>query len=111
MTVLVILTKGIFSSSGRGKGEDYPTGITIFGRRQTGAKQHSWIGVNDGARLPSTSRTLMAASVPAQEEGKLLSEALSTVKVQVQQMKRHLVRPHSLHNISHLKWSFRNWTN
>jgi len=38
----------------------------------------------------------MAASVPAQEEGKLLSEALSTVKVQVQQMKRHLVRPQSL---------------
>ncbi|KAF9523654.1 vacuolar protein sorting-associated protein 35 [Crepidotus variabilis] len=29
-------------------------------------------------------------SVPAPEEGKLLSEALSTVKVQVQQMKRHL---------------------
>lgn len=28
------------------------------------------------------------------EEGKLLSEALSTVKIQVQQMKRHLVRPH-----------------
>ena len=26
------------------------------------------------------------------EEGKLLSEALSTVKIQVQQMKRHLVR-------------------
>lgn len=25
------------------------------------------------------------------EEGKLLSEALSTVKIQVQQMKRHLV--------------------
>ena len=38
----------------------------------------------------------MAASVPAQEEGKLLSEALSTVKVQVHQMKRHLVRPYSL---------------
>ena len=30
------------------------------------------------------------------EEGKLLSEALSTVKIQVQQMKRHLVR-HPLH--------------
>jgi hypothetical protein len=28
----------------------------------------------------------------ALEEGKLLSEALSTVKIQVQQMKRHLVR-------------------
>jgi hypothetical protein len=26
------------------------------------------------------------------EEAKLLSEALSTVKIQVQQMKRHLVR-------------------
>ena len=28
---------------------------------------------------------------PAQEEGKLLSDALSTVKVQVQQMRRYLV--------------------
>jgi vacuolar protein sorting-associated protein 35 len=32
------------------------------------------------------------------EEGKLLSEALSTVKIQVQQMKRHLVR-HPLHTL------------
>ena len=31
-------------------------------------------------------------SLPAPEEGKMLSEALSTVKIQVQQMKRHLVR-------------------
>jgi vacuolar protein sorting-associated protein 35 len=30
-------------------------------------------------------------ALPAVEEGKLLSEALSTVKIQVQQMKRHLV--------------------
>jgi vacuolar protein sorting-associated protein 35 len=30
-------------------------------------------------------------ALPAPEEGKLLSEALSTVKIQVQQMKRHLV--------------------
>jgi vacuolar protein sorting-associated protein 35 len=30
-------------------------------------------------------------SAPVPEEGKLLSEALSTVKIQVQQMKRHLV--------------------
>lgn len=33
------------------------------------------------------------AALPAPEEGKLLSEALNTVKIQVQQMKRHLVRP------------------
>lgn len=33
------------------------------------------------------------ATLPAVEEGKLLSEALNTVKIQVQQMKRHLVRP------------------
>ncbi|KAG5643815.1 hypothetical protein DXG03_009591 [Asterophora parasitica] len=32
----------------------------------------------------------MAATLPVVEEGKLLSEALNTVKVQVQQMKRHL---------------------
>lgn len=30
-------------------------------------------------------------SAPVPEEGKLLSEALNTVKIQVQQMKRHLV--------------------
>ena len=29
---------------------------------------------------------------PGPEEGKMLSEALNTVKIQVQQMKRHLVR-------------------
>jgi len=33
---------------------------------------------------------------PATEEGKLLSEALNTVKIQVQQMRRNLVR-RSLH--------------
>lgn len=36
------------------------------------------------------------AVVPPIEEGKLLSEALNTVKIQVQQMKRHLVRPQRL---------------
>lgn len=36
------------------------------------------------------------ATLPVVEEGKLLSEALNTVKIQVQQMKRHLVRPQSL---------------
>jgi len=36
----------------------------------------------------------MALSVP--EEGKLLSEALNTVKIQVQLMKRNLVRAHPL---------------
>lgn len=30
-------------------------------------------------------------ALPVVEEGKLLSEALNTVKIQVQQMKRHLV--------------------
>jgi vacuolar protein sorting-associated protein 35 len=30
-------------------------------------------------------------ALQAVEEGKLLSEALNTVKIQVQQMKRHLV--------------------
>lgn len=33
------------------------------------------------------------ATLPVVEEAKLLSEALNTVKIQVQQMKRHLVRP------------------
>jgi hypothetical protein len=33
----------------------------------------------------------MAAMAPP-EEGKMLAEALSTVKIQVQQMKRYLVR-------------------
>lgn len=31
-------------------------------------------------------------AAPIVEEAKLISEALSTVKIQVQQMKRHLVR-------------------
>jgi len=31
---------------------------------------------------------------PVQAEGKLLNEALNTVKIQVQQMKRNLVRSH-----------------
>lgn len=34
----------------------------------------------------------VTASPAVVEEGKLLSESLSTVKIQVQQMKRHLVR-------------------
>jgi hypothetical protein len=34
-------------------------------------------------------------ALPAMEEGKMLSEALNTVKIQVQQMKRHLVCQHS----------------
>ena len=33
-----------------------------------------------------------AAGLPVVEEGKLLSESLSTVKIQVQQMRRYLVR-------------------
>jgi hypothetical protein len=33
-------------------------------------------------------------ALPVVEEGKLLSEALNTVRIQVQQMKRHLVSPH-----------------
>lgn len=39
------------------------------------------------------------AATPASgpmEEGKMLSEALGTVKIQVQQMKRYLVRLHVL---------------
>ena len=35
---------------------------------------------------------MVEAAVTVVEEGKMLSEALSTVKIQVQQMKRHLVR-------------------
>ena len=34
----------------------------------------------------------MTTVAPPIEEGKLLSESLSTVKIQVSQMKRHLVR-------------------
>jgi hypothetical protein len=32
-------------------------------------------------------------ALPVMEEGKLLVDALNTVKIQVQQMKRHLVCP------------------
>lgn len=35
-----------------------------------------------------------AAGPPVVEEGKMLSESLSTVKIQVQQMRRYLVRPY-----------------
>jgi hypothetical protein len=35
-------------------------------------------------------------ALPVAEEGKLLSEALNTVKIQVQQMKRHLVCPQQI---------------
>ncbi len=45
-------------------------------------------------------------SLPAPEEGKLLSEALSTVKIQVQQMKRHLVRPLLHHSCPYLRNQF-----
>jgi vacuolar protein sorting-associated protein 35 len=37
---------------------------------------------------------MSAMATPPGEEGKLLSEALNTVKIQVQQMKRYLVRIH-----------------
>jgi hypothetical protein len=37
-------------------------------------------------------------AVPVTEEGKMLGDALSTVKIQVQQMKRHLVRCYRLYN-------------
>ena len=36
--------------------------------------------------------SVSGATVAPVEEGKLLSESLSTVKIQVSQMKRHLVR-------------------
>ena len=39
----------------------------------------------------------MMAPAPPVEEGKLLADALSTVKIQVVQMKRHLVSHHYLH--------------
>ena len=42
------------------------------------------------AALASTTTTTIV--VPIVEEAKLISEALSTVKIQVHQMKRHLVR-------------------
>jgi hypothetical protein len=35
-------------------------------------------------------------AIPAAEEGKMLGDALNTVKIQVQQMKRHLVCCHYL---------------
>lgn len=37
------------------------------------------------------------APAPPVEEGKLLADALSTVKIQVVQMKRHLVSHHHFH--------------
>jgi hypothetical protein len=47
---------------------------------------------------PTTLRILAMQAAPAVEEGKMLGDALNTVKIQVQQMKRHLVRRHYLHN-------------
>jgi len=58
--------------------------ITIQGQTRYGPKSHRSL-------VWSTTMTL-----PAQEEGKLLSDALSTVKIHVQQMKRNLVRTHPL---------------
>ena len=51
-------------------------------------------------RLPlhSAFREFAMQAVPAAEEGKMLGDALNTVKIQVQQMKRHLVRCHYLCN-------------
>jgi len=47
--------------------------------------------------LLSSSSSLSAIMTPiVQAEGKLLSDALNTVKIQVQQMKRNLVRSHSI---------------
>lgn len=40
----------------------------------------------------ATTTTTAATTTPVVEEGKLLSESLATVKIQVGQMKRHLVR-------------------
>ena len=48
------------------------------------------MGILDGSSHLTTVHCIMALPVP--EEGKLLSEALNTVKVQVQHMKRYLVR-------------------
>ena len=42
--------------------------------------------------LSLTTMATPAAATPVVEEGKLLSESLSTVKIQVQQMRRYLVR-------------------
>lgn len=49
-------------------------------------------------------------AAPAAEEGKMLGDALNTVKIQVQQMKRHLVCGHYLHN-PWILTSPRNWIN
>ncbi len=46
---------------------------------------------------------------PVVEEGKLLSEALNTVKIQVQQMKRHLVRIGLVHLLRPINAPHRNW--
>jgi hypothetical protein len=43
-------------------------------------------------KAASASKPWTTMALPAMEEGKVLSEALNTVKIQVQQMKRHLVR-------------------
>lgn len=40
----------------------------------------------------ATTTTTTTTTAPVVEEGKLLSESLATVKIQVGQMKRHLVR-------------------
>ena len=37
-------------------------------------------------------------TAPTTEEGKMLGEALNTVKIQVQQMKRHLARCSRFHD-------------
>ena len=42
--------------------------------------------------MATTTTTTTATTTPVVEEGKLLSESLATVKIQVGQMKRHLVR-------------------
>jgi hypothetical protein len=52
-------------------------------------------------------------AAPVMEEGKLLSEALNTVKIQVQQMKRHLVRScpfHLVYTWLNDLFEYRNWT-
>lgn len=50
-------------------------------------------------------------AAPAAEEGKMLGDALNTVKIQVQQMKRHLVRCGlSPQPVDFLTFS-RNWIN
>ena len=51
-------------------------------------------------------------AIPNVEEGKLLSEALNVVKIQVQQMKRNLVCPPPRVEMSELRGPnyLRNWT-